>query len=125
MNKRWRILGSVALLAVGLYLATQAVSALRWRLLAGVHGFGGSTARYVAYYFIGMFFNLVLPTSVGGDVVRAWYLDERSGACGIAVDVASGNQNASCSAVNTFDARACASAVAPGRAPGLRNRISR
>jgi hypothetical protein len=27
--------------------------------------------------------------------------------------------------VNTFDARACASAVAQGRAPGLRNRISR
>jgi uncharacterized protein (TIRG00374 family) len=26
-----------------------------------------------------MFFNLVLPTSVGGDVVRAWYLDGRSG----------------------------------------------
>ena len=26
-----------------------------------------------------MFFNLVLPTSVGGDVVRAWYLDGGSG----------------------------------------------
>jgi uncharacterized membrane protein YbhN (UPF0104 family) len=65
---------SLWLLAMGLYLGTQTVSALRWRLLAGVHGFGGSTSRYVAYYFIGMFFNLVLPTSVGGDVVRAWYL---------------------------------------------------
>jgi uncharacterized membrane protein YbhN (UPF0104 family) len=26
-----------------------------------------------------MYFNLLLPTSVGGDVVRAWYLDGRSG----------------------------------------------
>src|SRR5829696_3037328 len=34
-------------------------------------------------------------------------------------------QNVSCSAVKAFDARACASAVAPGRAPGLRCRISR
>ena len=29
----------------------------------------------VGYYFIGMYFSLLLPTSVGGDVVRAWYLD--------------------------------------------------
>jgi uncharacterized membrane protein YbhN (UPF0104 family) len=36
----------------------------------------------VAYYFIGMFFNLALPTSVGGDVVRAWYLASRSGVSG-------------------------------------------
>ena len=28
---------------------------------------------------IGMYFNLVLPTSVGGDVVRAWYLDRSTG----------------------------------------------
>src|SRR5207302_10453859 len=34
---------------------------------------------FIAYYYVGMFFNLVLPTSVGGDVVRAWYLDGRSG----------------------------------------------
>ncbi len=43
-------------------------------MLSGVLGFGGSLARYLAYYFIGMLFNLFLPTSVGGDVVRAWYL---------------------------------------------------
>jgi uncharacterized membrane protein YbhN (UPF0104 family) len=33
----------------------------------------------VGFYFIGMYFNLLLPTSVGGDVVRAWYLDGQSG----------------------------------------------
>jgi uncharacterized membrane protein YbhN (UPF0104 family) len=65
---------SVWALAVGLYVLAQGVSGLRWRMLARVAGFGGSTARYVSYYFIGMFFNLLLPTSVGGDVVRVWYL---------------------------------------------------
>jgi uncharacterized protein (TIRG00374 family) len=66
----WR----VYLIVVGLYALAQAASSWRWRLLAGVLGFGGSPARYAAYYFIGMFFNLLLPSSVGGDVVRAWYL---------------------------------------------------
>ena len=37
--------------------------------------------QFIGFYFIGMFFNLLLPTSVGGDVVRAWYLDAaRAGA---------------------------------------------
>ncbi|EUA13219.1 hypothetical protein I546_1631 [Mycobacterium kansasii 732] len=39
--------------------------------------------------------------------------------------LAGGVQNVWCSAVKAVDARACASAVAPGSAPGLRSRISR
>jgi uncharacterized protein (TIRG00374 family) len=67
------------LLALALYAVTQVVSSLRWRLLARPLGFHEPLGRFVAYYYVGMFFNLVLPTSVGGDVVRAWYLDARSG----------------------------------------------
>lgn len=67
------------LLAVVLYAVTQVVSAARWRLLARPLGFEAPAARFVGYYYVGMFFNLALPTSVGGDVVRAWYLDGRSG----------------------------------------------
>jgi uncharacterized membrane protein YbhN (UPF0104 family) len=67
------------LLAVGVYAATQVVSSVRWRLLARPLGFRQGQGQFVAYYYVGMFFNLVLPTSVGGDVVRAWYLDGRSG----------------------------------------------
>jgi uncharacterized membrane protein YbhN (UPF0104 family) len=106
VKKKWRLLVSLVLLAVlawridwgqavaavaradgrlwlaglGVYLFAQTVSALRWRLLARVHGLTGSRRRYIAYYFIGMFFNLFLPTSVGGDVVRTWYVTEREGA---------------------------------------------
>jgi uncharacterized membrane protein YbhN (UPF0104 family) len=65
--------------AVALYIATQFVSAVRWRLLAEPLGFQRSMTEYTAFYFIGMYFNLFLPTSVGGDVVRAWYLDAGSG----------------------------------------------
>src|SRR5207237_4102800 len=67
------------LAAVVLYIATQFVSAVRWRLLAEPLGFQQSMKEYAAFYFIGMYFNLFLPTSVGGDVVRAWYLDSGSG----------------------------------------------
>jgi uncharacterized membrane protein YbhN (UPF0104 family) len=67
------------LLAVAAYVAIQALSSVRWRMLARVQGYDGPLQAFVAYYFIGMFFNLVLPTSVGGDVVRVWYLANRDG----------------------------------------------
>jgi uncharacterized membrane protein YbhN (UPF0104 family) len=67
------------LAAVCLYTATQWLSALRWRWLARPLGFTRPLRDYAAFYFIGMYFNLMLPTSVGGDVVRAWYLDGGSG----------------------------------------------
>jgi uncharacterized membrane protein YbhN (UPF0104 family) len=65
--------------ALTVFLLAQAVSSTRWRILAGVLGLPGGQGRFLAYYFIGMFFNLVLPTSVGGDVVRAWYLARQGG----------------------------------------------
>jgi uncharacterized protein (TIRG00374 family) len=67
------------LLGVALYAATQVVSSARWALLARPLGFEQTLGRFVGTYYVGMFFNLVLPTSVGGDVVRAWYLDGGSG----------------------------------------------
>jgi uncharacterized membrane protein YbhN (UPF0104 family) len=67
------------LAAVALYALTQFVSALRWQGLARPLGFTRPLRDYAGFYFIGMYFNLMLPTSVGGDVVRAWYLDGGSG----------------------------------------------
>jgi uncharacterized membrane protein YbhN (UPF0104 family) len=63
--------------AVGLYGCAQCLSVVRWQMMARVLGFAGRWRQYLAWYFIGMFFNLVLPTSVGGDVIRAWYLSEQ------------------------------------------------
>jgi uncharacterized membrane protein YbhN (UPF0104 family) len=63
------------LAALGVLLGTQLVSALRWQILARALGFERPLRQLMGIYFIGMYFNLLLPTSVGGDVVRAWYLD--------------------------------------------------
>jgi uncharacterized membrane protein YbhN (UPF0104 family) len=65
--------------ALGLFVLTQLISAYRWQLVARPLGFARSLRQFTGFYFIGMFFNLFLPTSVGGDVVRAWYLDGGTG----------------------------------------------
>src|SRR5213078_4216505 len=65
--------------ALGLLLVTQVVSAARWRIFARQLGVERSLPHLTGIYFIGMYFNLFLPTSVGGDVVRAFYLNARSG----------------------------------------------
>ncbi len=104
-KKWWRLIGSAVLLSVlawrldwghvlaafknldarlwvgalALQLFTQVVSTWRWQMFARPLQLGGTFRNYLSYYFVGMFFNLVLPTSVGGDVVRAWYLAHRTG----------------------------------------------
>jgi uncharacterized membrane protein YbhN (UPF0104 family) len=65
--------------ALGLYMAIQIISGLRWQLLSKPLGFERSVGQCIRFYFVGMFFNLFLPTSVGGDVIRAWSLDGGSG----------------------------------------------
>jgi uncharacterized protein (TIRG00374 family) len=67
------------LAAAGLCLLAQIASARRWQLFAKELGFEHSLPQYCAYSFIGMFFSLVLPTLVGGDVMRIWYLNGQSG----------------------------------------------
>jgi uncharacterized membrane protein YbhN (UPF0104 family) len=64
-------------LALGVFLLAQLISSYRWQMLAVPLGYHLPYRRYVALYFVGMFFNLVLPTSVGGDVVRALYMGGR------------------------------------------------
>jgi uncharacterized membrane protein YbhN (UPF0104 family) len=76
-TRHWRV--EFWLAAVGLYVVLQMISGLRWQILTKPLGFQKSVFECVRFYFIAMFFNLFLPTSVGGDVVRAWYLDSGSG----------------------------------------------
>lgn len=67
------------LAAVGLLFGAQLISGLRWQVMARQLGFHLPLRRFVGFYFIGLWFNLVLPTSVGGDVVRACYLNPGAG----------------------------------------------
>lgn len=65
--------------SVGLLVVAQVASARRWQLFGKELRFERSLRQYFVYYLIGMYFNLSLPTSVGGDVARVWYLNGKSG----------------------------------------------
>jgi uncharacterized membrane protein YbhN (UPF0104 family) len=63
----WRaFLAADAVVIVGLGL-----SALRWKILLRAAGVEVPFGRSLALYFTGYYFNFFLPTTVGGDVVRA------------------------------------------------------
>ncbi len=61
----------------GIVLTT--VSSWKWQTLLKSKGVDVHLARLVSFYFIGRFFNLFLPTSMGGDVVRVWEVGRHSG----------------------------------------------
>jgi hypothetical protein len=60
--------------ALALYLASQVASGWRWAELARPLGFYFPRLRFMQLYFEGMFFNLCLPSSIGGDVLKAYWL---------------------------------------------------
>src|SRR5256712_6356578 len=62
--------------ALALFLAGQVLSAYKWSLLGRSVGYARPVGEYTRFYFIGMFFNLFGPSTIGGDVVRALYLAE-------------------------------------------------
>lgn len=55
------------------------VSAYKWYLLSRSQQLGAGFWRIFVYYVIGQFYNMFLPTSVGGDVVRSYQLGKYSG----------------------------------------------
>jgi len=60
--------------ALLIYLVGQVLSSVRWTSLARAVGFRNPLTDFVAYFFIGMFFNLFAPSTVGGDVGKVFYL---------------------------------------------------
>jgi uncharacterized membrane protein YbhN (UPF0104 family) len=62
------------LAALAIYLASQVASAWRWGVLARPLGFMYPQRHFRQLYFEGMFFSLCLPSSIGGDVVKAYRL---------------------------------------------------
>lgn len=59
------------LAALAVTLAGQVVAGIRWAALARPLGFEFSRRFFVRRFFEGMFFSLCLPSSIGGDVVKA------------------------------------------------------
>ncbi|MEB3287531.1 MAG: lysylphosphatidylglycerol synthase transmembrane domain-containing protein [Vampirovibrionales bacterium] len=64
---------------VGIYLLAQLVSAYRWQLLAESIGMNLSLREFYDYYLMGMYFSLFLPSAIGGDVGRMYYLSKATG----------------------------------------------
>ncbi len=58
----------------GMYAVSQVVVGLRWWMLLRTQHVFISPWAAVKLNFLGMFYNNFLPSSVGGDLVRAWYV---------------------------------------------------
>ena len=62
-------------IAVFLHTGTFLLGALRWWLLLGYAGISQRFGNILPSYYLGLFFNNILPTGVGGDVVRSLRLN--------------------------------------------------
>ena len=68
------------LLAIGVYIIAQPIRSMRWWLLLKEKQVSISRTRLLILCFIGTFFSGFLPTIVGGDVVRGYYVFKESNA---------------------------------------------
>lgn len=83
LNKTWQavlntnpwMLGLTALLVV----STMVLNARRWQIIASALGFKKPFGELVEYCYVGMFFNLFLPSTVGGDFSRCYYISKGTG----------------------------------------------
>jgi len=66
------------LAAWGLYLFSMVLRAYRWKVLLLIQKLRAPLSKLISLYFIGTFFNTVLPTGFGGDVVRMYELSKHS-----------------------------------------------
>ncbi len=66
------------LAAWGLYLFSMVIRAYRWQSLLLIQKLRAPLSKLISLYFIGTFFNTVLPTGIGGDVVRMYELSRHS-----------------------------------------------
>ena len=66
-------------LAVVVFLASTFLNAHRWQRLAQAVGLDKSLLKMTQLCFVGNFFNLFLPSTVGGDVSRCYYLSKGTG----------------------------------------------
>jgi hypothetical protein len=62
------------LAAVALFTAAQLLMAIRWRYLLKIVEIRLGLVEVVRLTFLGLFFNTVVPGTVGGDLVKAYYV---------------------------------------------------
>lgn len=59
---------------LGLFFLAATFGALRWRTLLGAAGVHLPVSRALQLHWVALFFNVVIPGNVGGDVVKALYV---------------------------------------------------
>ena len=64
--------------AILIYYLAQGLSAYRWYLMLKPLDIKTSYPRLLSYYFLGVFFNFLMPTAIGGDVFRVYYLNKET-----------------------------------------------
>jgi len=70
---------SVMIAQAAVFAIVVVLGAVRWRLLLHLVGVQIGVARAVQLHSAGIFFNVVVPGSVGGDVVKILYAEKSSG----------------------------------------------
>src|SRR4051812_33000560 len=78
----WFYAWSFALLMVG-----QALYVYKWRVILRSLGLVVGFRRLFEQHLISMFFGNFLPTSIGGDVAKVYYLGQRDGYVAVGVSV--------------------------------------
>jgi len=64
----------VIVAAILLWLANQVIFVSRWKLLLQVQSIHIGFWPALRLHFLGIFYNNCLPSAVGGDLLRAWYV---------------------------------------------------
>src|SRR6516164_1911147 len=59
-------------LAVFALALTIPTNAARWHYILSASGYSSGIAKLAKIVLVGLFFNQVLPSGIGGDAVRAW-----------------------------------------------------
>lgn len=85
-EQRWRelkaIFGQMSKLVfagtLGIFVLSQLLIGARWWLLLRTQGIFISYWVAVRLYLLGWFYNNVMPSSVGGDLVRLWYVTKHT-----------------------------------------------
>ncbi|PZM81312.1 MAG: hypothetical protein DKT66_19035 [Candidatus Melainabacteria bacterium] len=83
LSKSWEVAlqsnGWYLSTAVLLFLGSVLINAKRWQLLADAVGLHKPFMALLQYCYVGLFFNLFLPSTVGGDFSRGYYLSKGTG----------------------------------------------
>jgi glycosyltransferase 2 family protein len=79
LENMWNADRALLAMGVAVFIISGVLGAVQWRTLLAFHGVALEFAGTVARYFMGLFFNFILPGFVGGDVVRVYKTAVASG----------------------------------------------